>query len=273
MLARLACLLLLAAATPVLAQDPGAPISIPGGGPPEAPPPPGPPPLQVFISPAGEPFHAEPGQPYPVADWFSRADTNHDGALSRDEFVADSLAFFDRLDTDRDHIVDGFEVGDYERNVAPEITGLLPRRDRPEGGRPPIATLPSRADEMWGALPPMPMKGKPKPRPRRQGAAQYGLLNEPHPVRGADADLDQRVSRAEAEAAARRRFDLLDADHDGRLTLAELPLTPAQAIGEAPPEGRRRKAPPRRVEMPLQPTTAISIEVAAPAALSSHETP
>lgn len=243
MLARALCLLLVFAAAPAMAQDPGAPISIPGGGPPAPPPPPGPPPQQLFISPAGEPFRAEPGQPYPVALWFSRADANHDGALTREEFAADSMAFFDQIDTNKDKVVDGFETADYERDVAPEITGILPRRERRnDGGPPPIAFPPSRVEQMMGPPSFMHPRGTPTP-VRRQGAAQYALLNEPQPVRGADSDLDQRVSRAEAEAAAGRRFALLDQDGDGRITLTDLPITPAQAMAGAPPEEGRRKKP------------------------------
>lgn len=273
MLARAVCLLLMLAATPVLAEDPGAPISIPGGGPVEPAPPPGPPPPQLFISPAGEPFRADPGQPYPVGLWFSRADSNHDGFLSRAEFVADSLAFFDRLDADKDHVVDGFESGDYERNIAPEITGVLPRRPRGDDSSRPLTFPSSRGEQTLGPPTLFHPRGTRVDRPQRQGAAQYALLNEPHPVRGADADLDQRVSRAEAEAAANRRFALLDRDHDGQLSLVELPKTPAERLDVAPPEASRRKARPKRTEMPLQPTTVNAIDVAAPAAPSSRETP
>lgn len=263
MIARVACLLLLLAASPTLAREPDGPISIPGGGPREPPPPPGPPPLQVFISPAGEPFRAEPGAPYPVAAWFARADADHDGRLTREEFVADALGFFDQLDTDRDRVVDGFENARYEREVAPEITGL--RWAPASGGMGPLLNVRPRAGgEDLGPAPP---RGRSAPPPaRRQGAAQFGLLNEPHPVRGADADLDQRVSRAEAEAAARRRFMLLDGDGDGVLRLADLPKTAAQIQLEPPPERDRRKKPPKRVEMPLQPQGANPIEVAPPPA-------
>src|SRR6185312_9663402 len=31
-------------------------------------------PEQLFISPAGQPFRAKPGEPYPVAQWFAQAD-------------------------------------------------------------------------------------------------------------------------------------------------------------------------------------------------------
>lgn len=275
MLARTVCLLLLFAATPALAQDPGEPISIPGGGPVEPPPPPGPPPLQVFISPAGEPFRAEPGAPYPVAAWFSRADADHDGQLTRAEFTADAMSFFEQLDVDKDQIVDGFENVRYEREVTPEILGIA-RAPAMNTGMGPLFTVRPRGGNDRGADapdgPPRPRIGGP-PSIRRQGAAQYALLNEPHPVRGADADLDQRVSRAEAQAAARRRFALLDQDGNGFLILADLPKTAAQVMLEPPPERDRRKKPPKRVKMPLQPGPVNAVEIAAPAANSSHGTP
>lgn len=271
MIARVACLMLLFAASPALAQDPGQPISIPGGGPREPPPPPSPPPRQLFISPAGEPFRAEPDQPYPVSGWFGQADADHDGILTREEFTTDALAFFDRLDTDKDQIVDGFENLDYERNVAPEIIGVMPSPARREGAAP-LALPPTRAEQVYGQPSFLHPRGRPMPA-RRQGAAQYSLINEPHPVRGADADLDQRVSRGEAAAAARMRYGLLDADGDGRIVLADLPRTPAQAMPGAPPAGGRRKTPPAGVEMRLQPAAVNASVVAAPAAESSRETP
>jgi len=76
---------------------------------------------QLFISPAGEPFRAPAGAPYPVQLWFEGADTNHDAALSRDEFVADAARFFATLDADHDGVVDGFEVSTYEKTIVPEI--------------------------------------------------------------------------------------------------------------------------------------------------------
>ena len=75
---------------------------------------------------------------------------------------------------------------------------------------------------------------------RRQGAAPYSLINEPHPIRGADADFTMTVSRAEWRAAADRRFALLDIDGDGAIALSDLRPTPAQGFQEA------RKDKPRR---------------------------
>lgn len=277
MIARVACLFLLLAAAPATAQPFEPPISIPGGGPPEPPPPPGPPPQQIFISPAGEPFRAEFDQPYPVAAWFSRADADHDGVLTPAEFTADALVFFDRLDIDKNRVVDGFENADYERDIAPEITGIAANRPRADyTGARGIGIPQGRVERMMSMPSMLRPRGKPMVAPR-QGAAQFSLINEPHPVRGADADLDQKVSRAEAEAAARRRFAFLDQDNDGKLALADLPPTPAQRRADGPPGGPpekgRRKKPPKRVEMRLQPDAVNAIQSARPAAVSSHETP
>jgi len=200
------------------------------------------PPERVFISPAGEPFRSPAGAPYPSADWFGRADADGDGVLTLAEFISDALGFFDRIDTDRDGRVDGFENADYEREIAPEITGVLRRPDRRRGGGGGWRPL-SRGDMMWGR-PPLLSPGDrgTRPPPARQGAAQYGLLNEPHPVRAADSDFDGKVTRAEAESAARRRFGLLDGDGDGRLSMNTLPRTPAQiAFGETMTPPARRK--------------------------------
>lgn len=176
---------------------------------------------QLFISPAGEPFRAPADAPYPVAAWFSAADASHDGALSRDEFVADAGRFFIVLDTDKDGVIDGFEVSAYERNIAPEILqgvnmplgGGRGGRGGPPGGGGGDGPPRKRGGLVGGAL---------------QGAAPYALLAEPQPVMGADADFNRRISRDEALKAARSRFALLDTDKDALLRMEELPATPVQ---------------------------------------------
>ena len=193
---------------------------------------------QLFISPAGEPFRAEPGAPYPVAAWFAVADTDHDGALTRDEFTADSLRFFDRLDVDHNGVIDGFEVSAYETQVAPEILqgfqgggegpgahgqGGPPgqgghRGGKRSGGGGGGGGKRAGASPMGGML---------------QGATPYSLLAEPEPVSASDGDFDRRVTRAEAAKAAKARFALLDTDGDGKLRLTDLPKTPVQARLEA----------------------------------------
>lgn len=182
---------------------------------------------QLFISPAGEPFRAQADAPYPAEAWFLGADSNHDSALSRDEFVADAARFFAVLDVDKDGVIDGFEVSAYEKNIAPEILlGANPvSGGGPDGGRrggPPGGGSRGRGGPIGGAL---------------QGAAPYSLLAEPQPVMGADADFNRRISKDEALKAARSRFALIDTDRDGALRLEALPNTPIQ--GRDRPEGRK----------------------------------
>jgi hypothetical protein len=180
---------------------------------------------QLFISPAGEPFRASAEAPYPVAAWFAGADANHDGGLSRDEFVDDAARFFAVLDVDHDGVIDGFEVATYEKKIAPEI--LLGSTFEGGGGRggPPGG---GRGGPGGG-------RGKPGGGGRgamggmMEGAAPYSLLAEPQPVMGADADFNRRISKDEALKAAKARFALLDVDKDGVLRLDTLPKTPSQA--------------------------------------------
>ncbi|NBB15351.1 hypothetical protein GVN21_08280 [Caulobacter sp. SLTY] len=213
---RLALVAGLLVATPALAQPPAPPGAE----------------RQVFISPAGEPFRAPFGEPYPVATWFKQADANSDGAISRDELIADSLAFFDKLDADKNGTLDGFEIADYERKVAPEISSrsalaLLraPKAThRPLGGRQrPYAT---RSDGSRERDP------KQTYDQGRTGAGLFGLINEVQPVMGQDSDFNRRISRDEAIKAAKDRFAILDSDKDGKLVLATLPKPPMQRLIE-----------------------------------------
>lgn len=160
----------------------------------------GPPMGRLFVSPSGEPFRGGDG----LAAWFAGADADKDGALTLAELRADAQRFFKVVDASGDGVVDGFEVQRYEAEIAPEITSLA------------IEGL--RAGRRGGV------------EMGRQGAARFGLLNTPHPVRAGDLDLDGRVTEAEWSRAAARRFDLLDKAKAGQLTLDTL----------RPPQGRRR---------------------------------
>lgn len=194
---------------------------------------------QLFISPAGEPFRALSEAPYPVAAWFTGADANHDGALSRDEFVDDAARFFALLDVDHDGVIDGFEVATYEQKIAPEILlgaafegGGGGRGGPPGGGR--VGPGGGRGKPGGGGA----MGGM------MSGAAPYALLAEPQPVMGADADFNRRISKDEALKAAKARFALLDTDKDGALRLEALPMTPSQGR-EHPEGGPSARKPPR----------------------------
>jgi hypothetical protein len=72
----------------------------------------------------------------------------------------------------------------------------------------------------------------------REGAARFGLLNEPEPVANADENVDGQVSSAEWKKATARRFARLDHAHTGKLILSDLLLPPdAKKPPQPPPPG------------------------------------
>ena len=73
----------------------------------------------VFISPFGEPFRPGARGPIPSMLGFPARRCNHDGRIDRAEFRADAEAFFKKLDTNGDGVIDGFEIAAYERDHRP----------------------------------------------------------------------------------------------------------------------------------------------------------
>lgn len=191
----------------------------------------------IFFSPMGKPYRGHPGAPYAVALWFAAANTAHDGKLTRAEFRADAKSFFEELDTNHDGIIDGFEVTDYEQDVAPEIIPSVGRL-RPGEGLDPNLELGDTPHRGGGGRPSGGGGGGGGGRARAgdelpQGAGLFSLINEPEPVSATDTDFAGKISLALWLAAADRRFKLLDPTGRGYLTLADLPHTPAQDIYEA----------------------------------------
>ncbi|HEX4098865.1 MAG TPA: EF-hand domain-containing protein [Caulobacteraceae bacterium] len=199
----------------------------------------------LFVSPAGQPFRAPAGDPYPVAVWFAQADTNHDGHLTRAEFRADAERYFHMLDLNGDGVIDGQEVTAYEHNVLPEILSAPSGEPSSAGG--------SQGNSGGGGGRSGGMGGRgggghrhggggggggssssssQPARERLQGVAAYSLNLQSEPVTGADANFDGRITLAEFDAAADRHFEELDTDGNGYLTLEGLPKTVAQERGQ-----------------------------------------
>jgi hypothetical protein len=183
---------------------------------------------RLFVSPSGEPFRGTDG----LAAWFARADANHDGALTAEEFQADAARFFRVLDANGDGVVDGFEAQAYEQTIAPEIAANDFDRPRPAAGeRDPAGEDGAghggrrggggRGGRRGGRGMAGPAGGGPITT-SLEGAARYSLIDDPEPVLNADADLDGKITRAEWRAATARRFAVLDKAKTGRLILDQL---------------------------------------------------
>lgn len=169
----------------------------------------------VFLSPMGEPFRAGVGAVYPTAAWFAGADADHDGAVSRAEFVRDADRFFKTIDLDHDGKVTPEEVIAYERDVAPEIALYSRSRDYVEV---PTRGSGKAGESNYGGA---------------MGAGRYAWLNVPEPVVSADSDFNRVIDEDEFKQAASRRFDTLAKGAD-RLVLAAMPRTPIQIAIEGP---------------------------------------
>jgi len=171
---------------------------------------------RLFISPMGEPFRADHD---PQDIWFDRADTNHDGALSRDEFDKDAARWFAVLDRGHDGEIDPGDIEYYETVLAPEI-----RVDAYEG-----ATAGGGDD------------GSSHPVTRlRIGAAHYSYFDYPEPVMVADTNFNRGVDPREFRRAADKRFDLLDTNGDGKIERGELPKISALVVRRAEKKGKHR---------------------------------
>ena len=188
----------------------------------------------LFISPCGEPFLAPSSKPYPIVDWFAKADLNHDGKLDQDEFRGDCERFFAKLDRNKDGVLDSAEISVYEHVYVPEI--LAP--GRADAGSLKILaayqlqddSIPTTSYTMDDSTSP------PPPRPpldTKQGAVIFSLIPAPEPVLSADRNLDGKVTLKEFQAQADRRFLALDTLKRGYLLLADLPRTEAETLAKA----------------------------------------
>ncbi len=195
----------------------------------------------LFVSPFGELFLSEPGEPWPVAAWFSGADADGDGQVTLEEFTADGVRQFRTLDVRRDDRLTPDEIAAYEEDLA-QARARLPGMEGPR-------RMPGRRLEGFGggmalglAEPAQQQGSRSGPRQRvPTGPLAYGpiaaagFFNYPQPVKAADLDTNQTVTAQEWAQATERWFLALDTDHDGVLTLATLPRTPLQQMMDRGP--------------------------------------
>lgn len=204
-----------------------------------------------FISPMGEPFRAHTATDDTLARWFNQADRDHDGRLTPQEMQADTDRFFAILDTDGDGQIGPEELIHYEWELAPDVQ--LSSRLR----RQPREAAPAKAAEGGEQLAKDPRysrgEGEPDSLSGLQGAARYGLLNMPEPVAAADEDFNRAISRAEFEQAALTRFQLLDSDRRGALTLDALQAKWTIVLAKVHERKHRDEPLDKRVGAPLPP--------------------
>lgn len=171
-------------------------------------------PGRFFVSPMGEPFYGRTPGEDGLLVWFQQADRNHDGAITRDEMVADAARFFSVLDRHGDGEIDPDDMTYYEGVIAPQLRAqsIITLSGTPGGD-----TKEQVDDE--------------------SASARFGLLAIPQPVASADRNFDRGVSPDEFRVAAERRFQMLDSSGTGRLTLAQV-----EALRNAAAAGARRAA-------------------------------
>lgn len=227
-----AALMLAGVALTACASDPGSGSGLLGrsalaGGP------------GLFVSPFGQLFKSDPGQPWPVGQWFAGADTDSDGRITGLEFVADGQRVFRALDVRADNRLTPDEIARYEqgldaaRATIPGFASFGGPPGLPGRGYGGMA-LGQSGQEIESRVPPTPIRGPRSPNgPLAYGPiAAAGFFNYPQPIKAADTDTNQTVTAQEWAQATDRWFQSLDTDHDGALTLATLPRTPLQGLVE-----------------------------------------
>ena len=178
---------------------------------------------RLFISPMGEPFRG----PDPIGAWFDGADANHDGALTLAEFTADADRFFLKLDRGHDGEIDPDDIDYYETVLAPEV------RTGGEGGM--TGARPSGGGGESGSG----QSATPRYSDVKRGAARFSFFDYPEPITVADTNFNRGVDPREFRDAAADRFAMLDTNHDGKITRAELPKLNAPAAGQFGGKGKR----------------------------------
>jgi len=174
--------------------------------------------LQIIYSPAGDPLNGgplgHPACPAAMKNWFTRADVNHDNAVTIDEFLGDAKTQFQRMDIDKNGYLVSEELERFRMTYRDE-----PANEHHDNGD---------SDQSSGGG----HHGK-KHGGEDENAASHGSNTGSviDPVMSADVNLDYKVSLDEFISYEKNTFKKLNAANDGKLTLVE--VTKALCEGQA----------------------------------------
>lgn len=153
---------------------------------------------RVVYSPNGEPLSGGPlGLPDcddAVSGWFDRADTNRDGTIDLNEFLADARRQFAVMDLDHDGNITPGELAIY-RTPYGQSSSMAPL---PEDVASDVQSDDSSDGDNPSKKPSSPI-----------------LLDQADPVMSADVNLHYKVTLPEFLALAKRKFSQLDTSHSG----------------------------------------------------------
>jgi hypothetical protein len=169
----------------------------------------------IQFSPNAEPLTGGPlGHPKceeALTGWFDRVDTNHDGVIDRDEFLADARLQFNRMDRHHAGYVTAFDLSEFRApyESPPGSDAYPPESDR-RGG---VGSADGPNGHPGGS------GGGSEDRARAM-LLQRGpsVDTRADPVMSADKTLSFKVTLEDFVAQANDVFNGLDAAHDGRVT-------------------------------------------------------
>lgn len=168
----------------------------------------------VLYSPNGEPLSGGPlGQPSceaALSGWFNRIDANHDGAVDRQEYLADARSQFQKMDIGHDGYITASKLTVYRAPYEEGSPAAAGERDIPLAP-PPEAEQGHRRGH-GPSEPPPPQAARPLT-PRTADGVE-------DPVMSADRSLSFKVSLEDFLAHAGEVFAQMDVTHSDRLTLA-----------------------------------------------------